>query len=219
MKILPAITTGSNWPDKIKEVKALGLKEVCLFPTFLNKVERERLYALLKDTSVNSIPFVHLRSDMALSELDYLVKHYQTKIFNVHTKREYPALSDYGKYQKITCIENVSEPFDEEEIKEFGGICLDISHLENDRLLRPDIYQADIGILKKHLPKCSHVAAIKKSKVKKFTTHYLEDLSELDYLKRYPLAYFGKIAALELENNIKDQLVVQQYILKNIINI
>ncbi|MFH1714274.1 MAG: hypothetical protein ABH831_01610 [Candidatus Nealsonbacteria bacterium] len=211
MQILPTITTITDlaWLDKIKEIKKLKLKEVCLFPTCLNKEQREKLYALLKDTDIERIPFVHLRSDMELSELDYLVKRYQTRIFNIHSKKEFVLLDDYGSYKKSICIENTPEFFDEQEINEFGGTCLDISHLENARLLRPDIYQANIRMLRKYPPKCSHISVIKKESVH---SHYFEDLSEFDYLKRYPLEYFGQIAAIELENSIQEQLDVIRYI-------
>lgn len=221
MQILPTITTitDSVWLDKISEVKKLRLKEICLFPTCLNKEQRDKLYALLRDTSVERIPLVHLRSDMKLQELDFLSLHYQTRVFNIHTKKEFPLLNDYGPYKKLICVENTSDPLNEEEIREFGGICLDISHLENDRLLRPDIYRVNVRMLEKYPPKCSHISVIKKelvldeeSQVKKFTTHFLEDLSELDYLKRYPLEYFGSVVAIELENTIEEQLKAQEYI-------
>jgi len=220
MQILPTITTitDSAWLKKVAEVKKLKLKEVCLFLTCLDKGQREKLYALLLETDLKRIPFVHLRSDMSPEELAFLVRVYQTKIFNVHTKKEYTPLHDYGKYKKIICIENVYQPFDEEEIKEFGGVCLDLSHLESDRLLRPDSYQRIIKFLKKYPPECSHVAAVRKKPFldengyQRYSTHTLTDLSDLDYLKRYPLEYFGSVAAIELENTIEEQLKAKEYI-------
>lgn len=220
MLILPTITTisGSNWLKKIAEVKKFGLEEVCLFPTCLDKEKREKLYALLSETGLKSIPFVHLRSDMELQELAYLVDRYQTRVFNIHTQKEFALLNDYGSYKKLICLENTYKPFDEEEVQEFGGICLDISHLENDRLLRPEVYQANIRTLKKYPPKCSHISVIKKETIideesqVRITTHYMDDLSELDYLKRYPLEFFGHVSAIELENTIEEQLRAKEYI-------
>jgi len=220
MKILPTITTitPGAWREKLAEVKKIKLKEVCLFLTCLDKTEREEFYTLLKDTGVERVPFVHLRSDMSPEELTFLIRVYQTKIFNTHTKREYAPLYDYGKYKKIIYIENVYEPFDEEEVKEFGGICLDLSHLESDRLLRPESYQRIIEFLKKYPPQCSHVAAVSKQPIldengyQRYGIHDLTDLSELDYLKRYPLGYFGQAVAIELENTIEEQLKVKKYL-------
>ena len=220
MQIVPTITTITPglWRKKVAEVKKLKLKEVCLFLTCLDSDQRKELYALLEETDVKKVPLVHIRGDMTIGELEYLMKTYGTKTFNTHTHREYPHIYDYGQYKKIICIENVYEPFDEQELKEFGGICLDVSHLENDRLLRPNSYRNTIGFLKKYPPKCSHVAAISKKPLldergyQRCGTHTLTDLSELDYLQRYPLGFFGEVAAIELENNIEEQLKAKEYI-------
>lgn len=220
MKILPSITTitPGAWRKKVAELKKLQLKEVCLFLTCLDKKQREELYGLLKDTGVQRVPFVHIRSDMGPEELDFLVKTYQTELFNTHTKKEYPFLYDYGKYKKSICLENVYEPFDEEEIREFGGVCLDLAHLENDRLLRPGLYEHVLGIVKKYPPRCSHVAAVRtelfldEKQQKRYAIHFLTDRSELDYLKRYPLEFFGSIVALELENSLEEQLKAREYL-------
>jgi len=222
MQILPTITSitpSGAWRDKVKEVKRLKLKEVALFPTCLEQDERKELYQLLKETNVTSIPFVHLRNDMTIQELDYLATNYQTKIFNTHTQREFPFLFDYAKYKDIIYIENTYEPFNEEEIKEFAGVCLDISHLETDRILNPKQYEHNIKIIGKYSCGCGHISAFKKEpfrdieNVLRYDSHYLENLSELDYLKRYPLNYLIPLIAVELENPIEEQLKVIKYLL------
>ena len=222
IKILPVITTitPGAWKDKVKEVKSSGLKEVALFPTCLEQKERKKLYLLLKKTSVKKIPFVHLRNDMEIWELDYLIKNYQTKVFNTHTERERPFLYDYSKYKKLIYIENTYQPLDEKEVKEFAGVCLDVSHLETDRILNPAQYQHNIKVIIKCGCGCSHISAIKKESsrdaenVLRHDSHYLENLSELDYLKNYPLKYFASFIAVELENTIEEQLKAKEYIIK-----
>ncbi len=222
MKILPAITTKtkSAWRDKVKEVKDLGLKEVALFPTCLKQEERKQLYQLLKQTKVERIPFVHIRNDMEPWEMDYLIEHYQTEVFNTHTEREFPFLYNLDKYKKTIYIENCLYPFDEKELQEFGGICLDFSHLENARVFQPARYQQNIKLIEKYPVGCSHISPAKnfpmlnkKDKAFPEEPHYLNDLSELDYLKRYPLEYFGPLTALEFENNIRLQLKAKEYII------
>lgn len=210
--ILPTITTiaPGAWRMKIAELNKFKLRAVCLFLTCLNAEERKELYSLLAQTPVKSVPLVHIKNDMTIRELEFLEKKYGTNLFNTHSPREFPPIYDYGHYKKNICIENNQYPFDEQEIKEFGGTCLDISHLENDRLLKPEAYQANIKILAKYPPRCSHVAAIKKEP--KFSTHHLADLSELDYLRRYPKEYFGQVSAIELENSIQEQLAAIKYI-------
>ena len=222
MKILPAVTTitPKAWKDKIKEVKELKLKEVYLFPTCLKQKERKELYETIEKTSIERIPFVHLRSDMELWELDYLTENYKTKVFNTHSQKEYPLANNLDKYKDFIYIENTYAPLDEEEIKEFAGICLDFSHLENDRVFHPEKYRHNVSLIEKCSAGCNHISAVKPSKeasVLEYDNHYLKDLSELDYLKKYPLKYFSQYIAIELENTIEQQLEAIAYIKKNIL--
>jgi len=220
-KILPTITTISKglWRKKIEEVKKLRLKEVFVFLTALDEKERKEFYELLKETEIEKIPFVHIRSDMKLSELDYLVENYKTELFNVHTEKQYPFVYDYSKYKNIICIENICAfRLNEKEIKDYAGTCLDFAHLENIRLTNKKAYEHDVKILEKYPVKCNHISAIKeisflRKNIMKYDSHYLEDLSELDYLKKYPANYFSSFIAIELENSIKEQLKAKDYIL------
>jgi hypothetical protein len=213
-KILPTLTTtkGSNWKTKIEEINKIRLKEIALFPTCLNRKERKELYRLLGKSSVKQIPFVHLRNDMELAELDYFVKNYKTRVFSIHMKIEYRLFHNLSKYKKIIYIENVYHSLNEKELKEFGGICLDISHLENDRLLNKKRFENNLKILEKFPVGCNHISAIKRNTridergEIRYDAHYLENLSELDYLKNYPSEFFSHFWAIELENSIKEQL-------------
>ncbi len=59
----------------------------------------------------------------------------------------------------------------------------------------------------------NHISSSKKSVSHKIhTKHYLDDYSGLNYLKNYPLNYFSKFIAIELENTIKEQLEAIDYI-------
>jgi predicted nucleic acid-binding protein len=223
MKILPTITTitGSNWKDKIREIRELKIEEIALFPTCLNKEQRKTLYELLKQTSVKRIPFVHLRTDMDVEELEFLAKEYDTAIFNVHSEREYPIPKEWlVKFKELICIENTHTPLDENEVKNFAGICLDVAHLENLRILEPDKYAQQMEIINKFPIKCNHISAIKKEfsfideKKRKlaYDSHFMDNVFELDYLKNYPVKYFSEYCAIELENSISDQLEAIEYI-------
>ena len=197
----------------------MGLKEAALFPTAINKKEREELYQLLEKSSLESIPFAHLRSDMEPREIDYLIKRYHTEVFNIHTQRENPLIYDYSKYKNIIYIENVYYPLNEQGLKNFGGICLDFSHLETDRLLHKETFKQNVKMLENYPIGCNHISAIKREthldemgKVR-YDDHHLKNLSELDYLKKYPLKYFALFVAVELENSIKEQLAARDYII------
>jgi len=220
-KILPSITTidKSLWRNKIEELRKLKFKEVFLFLSSLIKKDRKELYELLKQTDIEKIPLVHLKSDMELWELDYLVKNYKTEVFNIHTQREHPLLHDFSKYKDIIYIENTILPLDEREIKDFAGICLDLSHLEGSRVMRRDVYENDIKLIKKYPIGCNHISGINESSFSSedanpaYDDHFISDLSEFDYLKKYPKEYFSPFIAIELENSIGEQLKAKEYII------
>lgn len=221
-KILPAITTliGSEWQKKVEDVKNLGLKEVCFFATGLDAKEREKFYEMIKGIKILKIPFVHLRTDMKLEELDYLVENYGTQFFNLHSLAEYPLAYDYSKYRDIIYIENSSVLYKEEELDKFSGICFDFAHIENDRIWGSKDYKKNLEMLAKYKIGCNHISVIKKTPEKDsngqmcYDSHLLEDFSELDYLKNYPAEFFGSVMAIELQNSIKDQLEAKEYIVK-----
>jgi hypothetical protein len=224
-KILVSITTTqkSDWRKKIEEVKELGLDEVAAFPTCLNKKDREEFYKLIKESGIKNIPLVHLRSDMDIDEMDYFIENYNTKVFCTHTQREYSFSHDLSKYHNIMGIENVYYSFDEEEIKKFGGICLDFSHLENAKISAREIFEHNVKTLEKYPVIANHINSIKKTPhidengYSRYDNHFLNDLSEFDYLKNYPENYFSPYIAIELENSIKEQLKARDY-LNNLIN-
>jgi hypothetical protein len=223
-KILPSITTtpNSDWRAKIKEINKLGLKEAALFPTCLNKKERQEMYKLLENSTIKAIPLVHIRNDMPPEELDYLIKKFQVEAFNKHTHSEFPFQHRYSKHRKMIFIENVYHPFDEKELKRFGGICLDVSHLENDKLIKPEKFEHNKRAIDKYPIGCNHISCIQKTLRHDekdelcYYSHFLRKLSQLDYLKKYPKKYFSPIVALELENTIETQLKVRDYLINKI---
>ncbi|PIS38939.1 MAG: hypothetical protein COT34_01050 [Candidatus Nealsonbacteria bacterium CG08_land_8_20_14_0_20_43_11] len=223
IRIYPSITTttGTSWREKIKEASLLGLEEVCLFLTGLEEKERGELYERLKETKIKKIPLVHLRTDMKPEELDYLAKNYQIGAFNIHPLKEFPLKYEYGKYRQQIYIENSYFRWHENEIKKFAGVCIDFSHLENDRLLNDERYQTDFQIIKKYPAGCGHIASIKKTthydedtEKQRYDRHQIQELSDLDYLKNFPARYFPPIAALELENSISRQMEAKAYLEK-----
>lgn len=221
-KILVSITTTSDndWRARIRDANELGIEEIGFFPTCLGPNERQEFYKALLGSKIKSIPFCHLRNDMSVEEMDFLVEKYHTQVFNAHMEIEYPRVQDWSKYKKIIFIEFVYHKLDENELKEFGGICLDLSHLEDDRLLHKDRYEYNIKVLEKYPIGCNHISAVRKiSRVdnigeKRFDFHRLDDLSELDYLEGYPKKYFSPFCAVELENSIPEQVKVRDYINK-----
>jgi hypothetical protein len=224
-RILLSVTTTekSTWERKIADVISLGISEIAAFPTCLNESERTRMYKLLENSTVKKIPFVHLRSDMKPEELDYLIDRFKTESFNIHSENEYPLKYDYSEYKDKIYIENVYESFDENEIRNYAGICLDLSHLEGRRLSDVNKYKNEIKVIEKFKIGMNHISSVKKiehmdeNRVIRYDSHELKDLSELDYLKNFPIRYFAEIIAIELNNPIKEQIEVRDYVI-NIID-
>jgi len=217
IKILPTITTtwGAAWQFKIQEVADLKLSEVCLFLTGLKADKRPELYELLQKTSVKSIPFIHLGSDVTPEEMEYFIKNYKTIIFNIHSLREFPLKYDLSKYKEFIYVENTTLPLTLKEIGEWAGMCLDFSHLENNRLVEHDLYEHTIGLLDQVHIGCGHISAIKSQANLKgeYCDHLYKDLSDFDYLLKYK-KYLPPIMAIELINNISQQLAAKEYIEK-----
>jgi len=227
MNILPSITTTSmtpffsDWRAKIKKAQELGLKELGFFLTCLEEKERKEAYDLFIKAGIKNIPFVHLRTDMDFEEIGYLLKTFNTQIFNIHSIFEYsPHLHDYSKsgYKDRIFIENIFHPIDEEEIRKYGGICLDFAHLENDRLLEDKKFTHNVEIIERNKIGCNHISAVTdKTRTDsrgntRYDRHFLKNFSELDYLKKYPLSYFSDFMAIETENSLEVQLEMIDYI-------
>lgn len=209
----------------MKEINKLGIEEAAVFPTCLDVEKRKKFYRLLEKSGIKNIPFAHLRGDMKIKELDYFVENFNTRVFCIHTAREFPFIYDYSRYKKLIYIENTYYPLSEKEISGFGGVCVDFSHLENDRLFCRKKFEHNIKVIEKFPVGCNHISAVKNEiwideenrfeKIRyRHDYHQLEKLSELDYLKSYPLKYFSSYISVELENSFEEQLEAGEYIRK-----
>lgn len=231
-KILLGLTTitEGEWKNKVKEIDELGLKEVALFPTSLNKEERQELYKLLEKTKLEKIPHVHLRGDMEIEELKYLEDRFGVEVFNVHSENSYYAPKlDYKNYAKKVYSENIPKGLipTENDLKKYAGICLDLTHWQSDILLRGEECEENKKLKElalKYKIGCIHVGAIKpqpfidRDRLANidyygYDSHILKDLSELDYVKKYK-NYLADIISIELENTLKEQLEVKKYLEK-----
>lgn len=228
-KILPGLTTTprSNWREKIKEINKFGIKEIALFPTFLEMSERKELYKLLEKTKLRKIPHAHLRSDdMEEWELDFLHENYETKLFNMHFSRACIDFMLKSKYRKNIFLENLNNLNELyfENISKCGGICLDVSHWNAAIFFKKKSYNLMRQILKKYKIGCCHISAESKKpyyyvdpkngkKTLVMDDHWLSDLSQLDYVKKY-VKYLPEYISIELENPFEEQLKIKKYLEK-----
>jgi hypothetical protein len=225
-EILVSLTTALDWEKKVAEINQLGLTRIAIFLSPINDGElRDKILQALAKTSVAEIPVVHINTKMLPEELDYLISRYHTQAFNLHSQQEYKRQYDYTPYKDKIYIENMEHyPLDEEEVKEFAGCCADLVHLYRSRIYRKGIYEPDLAILSKYKIGFNHISAFKPVKrdplfdsptfTKVGSCHYMTHLSDMDYLKEIPTNLFGPFMAIELENPIKEQLEVKDYIIK-----
>lgn len=231
--ILPGLTTTekSDWRAKVEEIDELGLREVALFPTCLEIEQRKELYKLLEGTNLESIPHVHLRgNDMEKWELEYFIEKYNSQVFNIHPNREDQVIFECQSFKKMTYVENQEEINGEyvEFLKNCAGVCLDVSHWEDQGVILGHAgYENFSKILETHKIGCCHVSVVKNKpretvdyltgkKLMIYSSHWLEKMEELDYVKKY-VQYLPKHVSIELENSFREQLEVKKY-LEKIIN-
>jgi len=227
-KILLGLTTTkkSDWRGKVKEIDRLGLKEIALFPTCLKIKERRELYKLLEETKLGKIPLVHLRDDFKKWEFEYLIKKFKTKVFNTHFDRlDEEFLKNSRKYYNKIYLENNGNFSDEmiKWFKVFPSFCFDASHFEDYAFIQKLPNHKNLPkYFKKYKIGCCHISAVREEpffKIKEgeriayYNSHWLRDLSELDYVKKY-VKYLPPVCAIELENSLEEQLKVKKYLEK-----
>jgi hypothetical protein len=234
-KILLGLTTtwGSDWREKVREIDKFGIKEIALFPTALEIEERKELYDLLEKTKIEQIPHIHLRDEMELWELEYLEKRFHVQVFNIHGESDPHSFPNLEKRLKNYCpniyVENTDAVPSEKELKKFGGICIDFSHWQDGILFDRLDYDNEMrNAVKKFRIGCSHISAMGNKIIesadvqlegviyKNFSKHHLDDLNELDYIKKY-IEFIPDIISIELNNSFEEQLKVKEY-LEKIIN-
>lgn len=216
MKIYPSITTTKgDWRDRIKEAKDLNITEIGFFPTCLKKSEREEAYQLLIKSGIKKIPFIHIRTDMDVLEIEYLIKQFKTEAFNIHTINAHQLEHDLSRFKSIIYVENQLHKFADNELEQWAGICLDTSHLENNRLKKMELYDYFMDLISSHPCGCAHVNAILNPSSgvspSHYDYHYFNELSDFDYLRKYR-SLLPNIVALELENPLSEQIKAKSYI-------
>jgi len=222
-EIFVTITTISDgWKKKIVNINRLGLKKVALFITGLDHhdISKEKFFKLIEDSCIETIPFVHINNKTSPSDIEYFKNRYKTKVFNIHSEIEFPQKYDLTKYKKEIYLETLYKyPLTKNELDKYAGICIDISHMEIAKKNYPEIYKENSKLIRKYVCGCNHISAYKENAIErvsriKESSHFFTDLSQFDYLFNYPNSYFSNTIALELENDIEDQLKARKYIVE-----
>ncbi|MFA5022228.1 MAG: hypothetical protein WC508_04085 [Patescibacteria group bacterium] len=212
-RIYPSVVTfRGDWERMIRDVKRLKICEFSLFLTGANSTVRKRIYQRLEKLEIKRIVHVHLRHDMTEAEIKYLASRYGVKVFTIH-------YSHNEKYQpsqfcRQMFVENnwlkyleIKQP----NIKKFGGICLDLSHLLVIMDNRPGNLETTKEAIKNYKIGCNHVSEVRKNLV---SHHQATSFHDFDYLAKLPKKYFSNYVCLEITNSIPEQLKFKKYIAK-----
>ena len=212
-------TSGSNWREKTDEIGQFDVKEIALFPTGLDRRGRDELYRRLEKTNIESIPHVHLRGDMTRDECEYLKSTYATRAFNIHPAadgRGYP-FAEGSVDRTMIFVENTSCVPTRAELDQYGGLCIDFSHWECAKSLENRRYQGFDQTARGYRIGCCHVSAFplrmrnEPAAISSSNLHYLQDLSDLDYMAGYA-EYVPDIISIELENPFREQILIKEHL-------
>ena len=223
-KVLCSLTThcpsGHSWQEKLVEISEIRLNEFAVFLTGLKLEGRKELYKSLLSLQKKfkfSIPFVHATFDMEESEYWFFIKNFQTEFFNIHPVRDFPLtnpLSDLIRSSIL--IENASTDGGyllSNDLIGFKGACFDLSHLEDQRRKSTLNYILMSKFPSSHFIGANHISAVPKD-LNLLSSHLSKEFSDFDYLEKYGKEFFGKYAAIEIENPIKYQLEIRDYLLE-----
>lgn len=236
IRFLPSLTTvstsRSTWETKLQEIRELRLSAFAFFPTGLNPQARLEVYKTLRQMKQEfdfQIPFVHLvAGTMDEPEVQMLMDEFGAERFNIHTSILHPINFNYSKPLKRRIdIETNKGGFLESELEEYGGICLDLSHIENYRRTHLQYYQSFMDAITsgKYLLGSNHISTITSKRreweedddLDIYASHWYQEPQDLEYLKQYPKSWFTAYACLELENPITLQLELIKYIQASIL--
>lgn len=213
-KILLGLTTTekSDWVKKVEEINEFKIEEVALFLTGIGKEDRSKLYSLLEKSCLRRIPHIHLRY-VEKSEIEYLIDRYKTDLFNIHSKNEgiyefnYPAVEEI---KNNVYIENTEVIPAQEELNDFGGLCVDFSHWEYYR--KSKNYLQFNKLVQDNVIGCCHISGIKNFfGLFPRAEHFAKNKRYFNYIKKYK-NYLPDVISLELENDFREQLVFKRYI-------
>jgi len=214
-KIYPSITgfTNADWQKQLEGVNKLKLTEVAVFLSAFDKRERSHLYKFLLKSSIKKVPLIHLRDDTDSVDIEFFIKNFQTKYFNIH-EGFFRFLDRWkGCWDKIYLEMNYDNAVIKDvDVEKIAGFCVDFSHLKT--AIARGSEEANYILSRKGKIKivCNHLNGY--DPVKNEDKHTITDLRDFDYLTTLPKHVFSGVIALEVYNSVEEQLKFKEYLVK-----
>lgn len=214
-KILLSVTGEKNidWQAKLKEINQLKIKEVAVFLERFDRKERDHFYRFLLRSSIQKVPFVHLREDISREEIRFFINKFKTEYFNIH-EAHFELLDKWkGFWSKLYLEMNYDSKISKDvKVRRIGGFCVDLAHFK--AAIARGAKEAYYIHLRKNKTKfaCNHLGGYSPEKMR--DVHFIKSAKDFDYLTTLPKYVFGKVIALEIDNSIKDQVFFKKQISK-----
>lgn len=150
---------------------------------------------------------------MEIEELVFLESKFRTKYFTIH-ESGFGFLDKWkGFYKKFYLEMNTDDYISPKvEVEKIGGFSVDLSHFKIG--LANWAKEFDYTYMRKHKANfaCNHLNGY--DEVENTDMHTIKSLKDFDYLKTLPKFLFGKVIALEVENDISQQIKFKKYLVK-----
>lgn len=206
--------TEQHWKDKLKEINKFKIPKVALFLTRWNKKQKQKIYKALLKSKIKEIPLVHLRHDMLKDEVKFLAKNFKTKYFTIH-EESFKIMHKWKGFYKKLFLEMDYNNFVSKSVNvnKIGGFCIDLAHFKADE--EKWSKEFEYIIKRRNVTRyfaCNHISGY--SPEKNRDKHTVESAKDFNYLTSLPKFLFGKVLAVEIDNNIAQQLKFKKYIVR-----
>lgn len=210
--ILFGITGERNdWEKKLNDISRLGISQAALFLERFDETQRKRIYRALLGSSLKSIPLCHIRNDMEVEELVFMESKFKTKYFTVH-ENSFSFLNKWPGFEKKLYLEmDYNDRVPQKVVVErIGGFCVDFSHFWAAAKNSTKDFEYIYYKKGKANFVCNHVNGYDRKN--NSDVHIIKSVKSFDYLKKIPEFLFGKIMALEVDNDIPQQVKLKRYL-------
>ncbi|MFH1332538.1 MAG: hypothetical protein ABIH63_04630 [archaeon] len=215
-KILVGLTgwKKKHWQEQLEEINKHNIRKIALFLEMFKPEQRKKIYEALLKSKAKEIPLVHLRNDMNIKEIKFLIKKFKTKYFTIHENTFRVMRKWNGNNKKLYLEMNVDNRVPKNvKINRIGGFCVDLSHYMVEKKLnsREYDYIEERRKVKKYF-RCNHINGYSYKKNKDL--HTVKSLREFEYIKKLPNYLFGEVIGIEVFNSIKEQLKFKEHLIK-----